>query len=200
MKHKKSDIMERITVGAQTRRRPDTDCISATDMIKSSIEPNADPQNWTGPEPGEDSYSSNQMIEAFKQGVDRGREQRFTEMLNDLIQMIKATAEANAQQAAEDTWIVLRALEDRGCNPVRALLKELAFNEMRVLIFLPENEYVSAEFLETYKEVVCLEQGFQKPTYQIQFSFTADSEALDPDLLRVDGYIRSHTYLEANES
>jgi hypothetical protein len=195
MNRKKPNSKERGAVRTRTRRQPDADCVSGSDVIKASIEPNADPQNWTGPEPGEDSYSSNQMIEAFKQGVDRGREQGFHEMLSDLIQKIKAMAEANAQQAAEDTWVVLRALEERGCSPVRAVLKEQAFNEMRVLIFLPENEYVSDEFLETYKKIICLEQEFRKPTYQIQFSFTADSEELDFDLLRVDGYIRSHSYL-----
>lgn len=173
---------------------------SSTTELQANIASKADPHNWTGPEPGEETYSSNQMIEAYKIGVDEGKLRAAEEFLDNLVEKIRELAEHNAAKAGAQTRELLEVIQEMGFHPVRAILNERAFNDMLVLIILPEEEYIGERFLGMYSQAIEFEQKWKSEHYDIEFAFTADSESMDYNLLRIDGFTRFHTYLEPNES
>ncbi len=101
----------------------------------------------------------------------------------------------NITKAGDHAQQVLDILHKRGMHPKSAIVNSTQFDNLRVLILLPLEEYVGEIFEGIYMEVKEREPAWEEPRYSIEFMFTSFGDNLDEGLLRADGYIVHHISL-----
>lgn len=163
----------------------------ATDLVTKQIEAQVNAEDWVDPTPGEPHYGSNQLIGAYNAGVDAGVKKAF-KLIEDWAGKIR---DENTSKAGEHTQHVLDFLRKLEFHPKKAILNATQFDDLRVLIFLPLEEYTSEAFSTVYETVGGLELEWEQPGYSIEFIFSDDSPEINEGLLRADGYILHHTSL-----
>jgi len=163
-----------------------------TALINKHILPNVDILDWVGPKNGEDSYSPNQVIGAYRAGYTSGIESAF-QAGQDWINQVR---EKNAELAGAHTRLLLEWLQERGFHPTRAILNQSIFDSPEVLIFLPVDEYVSDNFDGIYSLIREFEEKWSDSQYRLRYTITDEGPEVNDDLLAADGYILHHTFLQ----
>lgn len=164
---------------------------SGSKIFEGKIRPNVDPIDWSDPEPGDERYSPNQMISAWKAGVTTGIESAFAATQ----EWFARKREENITKAAAHTHTILQWLIQKGLHPISARLNEARFDAPEVLVLLPPEEYAGRQFEGVYDYVGERENEWRTPEYMIHFSFSYVGENFNEDLLKADGYLRYHTFL-----
>jgi hypothetical protein len=172
----------------------ETMTVQNNSTIATRIKAKVDPADWIFSGPGEDRYSSDQMVGAYRAGVTTGIESAFAAGQD----WIRETRERNTVSAGSHTRHVLDFLISREMHPISALLNETNFDAPEVLIILPLEEYTGDCFDGTYSVIHELEEQWREPNYAIRFSFAFNRD-LDQNLLRADGFTKYHKYLMPNE-
>jgi hypothetical protein len=162
-------------------------------IVERDIRPLVDRDDWTDPEPGDDRYSTNQMVGAFNAGKVFGMENAVAEMQN----WMNHTLVANAAKAAHLTHILLEWLNARNIHPTAALLKDERFDAPEVMFVVPVAEFTGPQFEGVYEYIGEREHEWEEPNFNISFSFCWKEPELDMELLRSDGFDRRYRALES---
>lgn len=164
----------------------------AIDFIETKIRPNVEAQDWVGPEGGDERYSPNQLIGAYRAGYTSGIEAAFQAGQN----WINQVRTENANRAGQHTRQVLDWLLNEGFHPKRAILNQTEFDSPEVLIFFPVDELTSNQFDGLYSALRAFEEKVSDEQYRLRFTLTDDGPDVDGDVLAADGWLLYHTYFE----
>jgi hypothetical protein len=177
------------------RREKKTMSDSKYVIADERIRPQVDPPDWVQPGGGDDRYGPDQVIGAYKAGVTTGIEGAFSAGQ----EWIRKTREHNAANAGQHTRMLLDRLLERGLHPLAAILNDSRFDAPEVMIVLPIDEYAGEDFTGMYSVIGELERQWTEPNYAISFSFTYQSDNLNYDLLKADGFKHFHRSLLGDE-
>jgi len=161
---------------------------SIIDEVKPLVEAQGD---WTPPEPGEPSFSGNQIIGAYEAGKKKG----FEGASEKIQQMYEEKDKENRGKAARDTATLIVQLQERHITLNSARLKVLSFGEYEVLVTLPEEVFVSEQFVGAFDLAAEIEEQAKDDFYSIKFVFSPEGEEFDQLAVMADGYVQLHKLL-----
>lgn len=156
-----------------------------SDLIESDIKPFA--EDWEDPKPGEEHYSTNQLIAAYKAGYAKG--------VAGAHALLQETFNRNYQKSGEDTGKVIEKLQEFGLNPLSALLRVVSWEEFEVLITLPEAEFLDEKLESAYDFVGEFENSARTNHYCLSFRFCPTVDGLDEQKMKSDGFTIAHRLL-----
>lgn len=160
---------------------------SPSEFIDQDIKPYAKIGDWEEPRPGEEHYSTNQVIAAYEAGK--------TSAMNSLQKLVHEQFEANKSKAGADTRKLIEKLLEHGFHPISARLKICSWDLMEVLITLPEKEYCAESFDDIYNVVNELEDASRNEQYYISFRFCPEIEGFEESKVKADGFVLLHKSL-----
>lgn len=131
-------------------------------------------------------YTNDDIIDAYLKGKEVGfkeKEQLFVEKLNE-----------NIQKSAHLTKSIFAYLKNNGFNPKSAHLKINSFYSFVILVTVPENEYISENFLETYDYASALENETLNDKYFNPMFIFSDREedSFNKNLLVTEGFFMDY--------
>jgi hypothetical protein len=160
---------------------------STTEIISNEIIPLVKQCDWESPKPGEELYSTNQLIAAYEAGIARG--------MVGAQKLVQEKFFYNVDKTAEDTGKLVSKLQEYGINPSAARLKVISWDQFEVLIILPEKEYLDEKFDIVYNFVGELENATHEEFYCITFKFLPETENTDVQKIMSDGFTLLHKSL-----
>ena len=138
-------------------------------------------QNWKPTSPGSETYSSNEVIDAYLKGKEEGIKQKGKLILNKL--------KENAERTTGATGKVFNFLHKKKFNPIAAYLRLNSWDSLDILITIPEKEFISEKLLTVYSFVSRLENELETDFYNITFSFADEEDDFDREHLVSDGFV-----------
>jgi len=158
------------------------------DVIEKEIKPSVKQSDWESPKVGEEHYSTNQIIAAYQAGIAKG--------VSSAQKLLQEKFVENLEKTAKDTGKLISQLSKFNIKLSRALLKVIAWDQFEVLIILPEKEYLGEKFEKAYIFVGGLEDEVQKDHYSITFCFCPESQYLNMEKVKSDGFTLQHRALQ----
>lgn len=132
-------------------------------------------------------YTNDDVIDAYLKGKEDGLKessQIFVDILNE-----------NINKSANYTEKMISFLKKRKLNPISAHLKINLFNDFIILITLPEDEFISEDFLVCYDFAATIEEEVTKDKYynvMFMFSDREEEEDFNKNLLVSDGFFMNY--------
>lgn len=135
-------------------------------------------------------FTNDDVIDAYLKGKKEGvREtnQIFVDKLNE-----------NINKSAVFTDRMLSFLNKRKLNPISAHLKIKSFNDFIILITLPEDEFLSEDFLVSYDFAATIEEEvIDDKYYNVMFMFSDREEGdFNTNLLVSEGFFMDYEMTE----
>lgn len=145
-----------------------------------------EPNHWEISVDKKSIYTNDDIIDAYLKGKEMGikeKEQIFVEKLNE-----------NIKKSAHLTKSMLIYLKQNGFKPKSAHLKINSFDSFVILVTVPENEYISEKFLETYQYASTLENDTLEDQYfNPMFIFSDRKEdSFNKNLLVTEGFFMDY--------
>jgi hypothetical protein len=138
--------------------------------------------NWQRTDEHRNSqFSADELINAYLKGVQEGT--------NQTSKAIKKQLENNLQKAGEHTSKIISELKGKKYNIKTAFLKIHSWDEIEVIILLPQEQFLNPDFHEVYNLIAEYEEKFKEDLYSITFSFTDYDDSLDKEQMESDGFI-----------
>lgn len=159
----------------------------ANEIIEAEIRPFVKEGDWEKPKPGEEHYSTNQVIAAYEVGKTKG--------MTEAEQLLREKFEANIQKAGTDTRNLVEKLLEYGLHPTSARLRVSSWDLFEVLVTLSEAEYVGERFDDAYDVVNELENASRGDHYCISFRFCPEVDGFDEQKVKSDGFTLLHKSL-----
>ncbi|EZH75045.1 hypothetical protein ATO12_09975 [Aquimarina atlantica] len=151
-----------------------------------------DSQTWEVSVDKNSIFTNDDVIDAYLKGKKEGikeTKQIFVDKLNE-----------NINKSAVYTDKMLSFLKKRKLNPISAHLKIKSFNDFVILITLPEDEFISEDFLVSYDFAATIEEEVTNDKYynlMFLFSDRADGQ-FNTSLLVSDGFFMDYKMSETN--
>jgi hypothetical protein len=143
-----------------------------------------EPQNWEFTAPKDKLFSSDHVIEAYLRGKKEGLEQAQKLILDKLVQNVNNSGKfANA---------IIAYLKEQSLHPSSVFLKINSWDDFKLLITLPEEEFISDVILPAYDFVSEFEDKVNEELYHLEVSMTDVNDSLDEKCLKSDGYVLKH--------
>jgi len=155
-----------------------------TEIVESEIRPFA--KDWEDPKPGEEHYSTNQLIAAYEAGYAKGL---------GVQALVKEKFERNIGRSGSDTKKLISKLQEYGFTPAAARLKVVSWEQFEVLVTLSEVEYLDEKFESIYEFVGELENSSREENYSINFRFCPELDGFDEQKVKSDGFTLHHRSL-----
>lgn len=139
-------------------------------------------------------FTNDDVIDAYLKGKKEGvkeTKQIFVDKLNE-----------NINKSAVFTDRMLSFLEKRKLNPISAHLKIKSFNDFVILITLPEDEFISEDFLVSYDFAATIEEEvIDDKYYNVMFMFSDREDGdFNTNLLVSDGFFMDYKMTESNNA
>jgi len=140
------------------------------------------PETWEVSVDRNSIYTNDDVINAYLKGKDDGMKagnKLFIDKLNE-----------NIEKSADYTTRMISFLKQRKLSPISAHLKIKAYNDFVILVTLPEDEFISEDFLVSYDFASTIEEEVTKDEYyNVMFMFSdRDDEGFNKNLLASDGF------------
>lgn len=140
------------------------------------------PETWEVSVDRNSIYTNDDVINAYLKGKDDGMKagnKLFIDKLNE-----------NIEKSADYTTRMIYFLKQRKLSPISAHLKIKAYNDFVILVTLPEDEFISEDFLVSYDFASTIEEEVTKDEYyNVMFMFSdRDDESFNKNLLASDGF------------
>ena len=133
----------------------------------------------------QESFTYDDMINAYLKGKEEATKENLA--------AIKKLLLDNLKKAGEQTSEIITELKNKDIEVRSALLKIHNWNEVEVLLIVPQDNYIDPHFLEAYDLITKFEKEFyEEEIYSITFSFVDDNDYLDKDKIESDGFILEH--------
>lgn len=131
----------------------------------------------------EDNYCADDLIEAYKQGRKDG--------LSKQKQAIFKLLDNNVQKGVEAVETVVSELKQSKISPKAAYMRINAWNNLNILMSIPQESFLNDDFLKFYTLVGTLENNV-KGDFSLMFSFTSLNENFDEDMVSAEGFVFRH--------
>ncbi len=148
------------------------------------------PPSWQVSVDKDSIFTNDDVIDAYLKGKDDGvkeTQQIFIDKLNE-----------NIYKSAEYTEKMLSFMRKGKLNPISAHLKINSFDDFIILITLPEEEFISEDFLETYDLASKLEDEAHDKYYNVMFMFSDRENDFNTNLLVSEGFFMDYQMNEIN--
>ena len=145
---------------------------------------NATTKGWEPLKQKEDTYTANDLIDAYIKGKNDGLDQAQRAIYKLLDDNIKLSIEVTAK--------VTTYLKGVNFTPQTAYLKVYAWDNLEILISVPEEQFLDDSFLGAYKFVGDVESSTNNDHINLCFSFISISDQMDENHIASDGYIFKH--------
>ena len=153
--------------------------------VMNTIKEILEPQNWEFTSPKDKLFSSDHVIEAYLKGKKEGLEQAQKLILEKLVE--------NVNNSGNYTTEIHSHFNKKGFHPVSTFLKIISWDNFKLLITLPENEFISDKIIEIYDFISDYENRVNKELYHLEISLTDINEStFDKNCLRSDGFVLKH--------
>lgn len=136
------------------------------------------PQNWE--EQKGASFSENDLIDAYLKGIKEERttsKKRFSQIFHNNVIVATKTAEH-----------FMDDVKASGLSIIDAFLKFEEIRRFRVMIVVPEDDYIADSFSQYIAISSALKSEVDQHDFTINFSFTYHSDDLSDECLAADGY------------
>jgi hypothetical protein len=143
-----------------------------------------EPQSWELTSPKEKLFSSDHVIEAYLKGKQEGLEQAQKLMLNKLVQ--------NINNSGSFTQQIISFLKENNLKPSSAFLKINSWDDFKILITLPEDDFVNEKILTAYDFISQFEDKVNEDLFHLEVSMTDVNDNFDEKCLKSDGFILKH--------
>ena len=127
-------------------------------------------------------FTNDDVIDAYLKGKEVG--------IKETKQLLVDKLNENIGKSANFTDSMLTFLRKNNFNPISAHLKINAYNDFVILVTLPEDEFISEEFLVSYNFAATIEeQVLNDKYYNVMFMFSdREEETFNKSLLASDGF------------
>lgn len=139
------------------------------------------PESWELTPDKDKLFSSDQVVDAYMKGRKEGLRQSQKLIVDKLISNINKAGE-HARKAID--FLTKNKIEYNG-----AYLKVDSWDDLSVMIVLPEREFLSDKMLKVYDHISVLEDTVSEDLYNLQFEICDTSGQIDEDCLNSDGYV-----------
>lgn len=139
------------------------------------------PITW---KPSSESYSCNEVIEAYEAGKKEGQsiEQRLKfEKLEE--NLAKSTSLAEG---------FFELLIEKKCKPTEATMRINSITSFDVAFIVSDKAFFSDEFRALYREAHKIREANRSQTYNIYFTFIPKTKFMNEDMLVHDGFTYSY--------
>lgn len=144
-----------------------------------------EPQNWELTSPKDKLFSSDHVIEAYLKGKKEGLEQAQKLILDKLVE--------NVNNSGDYTTEILGHFKKKGFHPVSTFLKIISWDNFKILITLPEKEFISNKIIKIYDFISDYENKVNKELYHLEITLTdINEDTFDTNCLRSDGFVLKH--------
>jgi len=153
-------------------------------MIEEDIRIELD-KNW---EFKKQDTATDREIEAFLQGVEKGKEIGAEEKaeLDDIILFEKLVS--NLVQAMNATSDFIKTIISSGFKCEGARLKIEHNKSFTAILIIKETDFCSDAFLDIYKQAMKKEDELNTNTFNLSFSFISDNKFLNVNSMIADGF------------
>ena len=143
-----------------------------------------EPRNWEITVSKDKYYTCDEVLDAYLHGKKKG--------LENLQKIVLKTLSDNINKTGNYTSELINILKQNGFNPEAAFLKIISWDNFKILITVPEKEYLSEKYLRIYEYISKFEDNVNNELYKIEISFV-DTNGLDVNCVQSDGFILKHT-------
>jgi hypothetical protein len=150
----------------------------------NTLRTQAEPRNWEITISKDKYYTSDEVIDAYLHGKKTG--------LESLQKVVLNTLSDNINKTGNYTTEIIEYYEKEGFNPKATFLKILSWDNYKILITIPEKEYLSDKFLQIYEYISKFEEKINNELYRLEISFV-ETNGLDINCVQSDGFILKHT-------
>lgn len=131
-------------------------------------------------------FTNDDVIDAFLKGKEAGIKEKkeiYVDKLNE-----------NIAKSGDFTQSMLNFLRKNNFNPISAHLKINAFDDFVILVTLPEDEFLSEDFLDSYNFANTIEQQVMSDKYyNVMFMFSdREEKTFNKNLLASDGFFMDY--------
>jgi len=127
------------------------------------------------------SFSANELIDAYQQGKEEGRDELFS--------ILDETVRRNLKKAFGQSEKLFGYLEkNTKVTPEKVFMRMESPTEFCSLFLVSEADYVSEEMLEVMKEAKSRELEIREQAFSLTFSFMALSEHTSEASILSDGF------------
>lgn len=158
--------------------------VSKQNKQLNTLRTQIEPRNWEITISRDKYYTSDEVIDAYLHGKKTG--------LESLQKVVLKTLSDNINKTGNFTSEIIEYCEKEGFTPNAAFLKILSWDSFKILITLPEEEYLSNKFLKIYEYISKFEEKVNNELYRIEISFV-ETNGLDINCVQSDGFILKHT-------
>lgn len=148
--------------------------------------PNTSSKIWEVSVDRDTIFTNDDVIDAYLKGKEIGireKKQIFVDILNE-----------NIGKSADLTESMLTFLKKNNFNPISAHLKINTFSDFIILVTLPEEEFISEEFLVSYNYASTIEEQLVNDKYyNVMFMFSdREEENFNKSSLISDGFFMDY--------
>lgn len=147
----------------------------------NTLKERTEKKNWEPSVPKTKLFSSDQLIDAYLKGVNKG--------LNEAQKVIIEKLKANVKTSGLNTAEVLKFLKKEKFKAKDVFLKINSWNDLDIIITVPEKQFISSKFLKVYDFIQKLEEKNTNDFYHVMFRFADYNNDFDENQLKSDGYI-----------
>jgi hypothetical protein len=139
------------------------------------------PESWELTPDKDKLFSSDHVVDAYMKGREEGLEQSQKLIVDKLI--------SNINKAGKHARNAVTFLSKNKIEYKDAYLKVESWDDLTIMIVLPEREFLSDKMLKVYNYVSSLEDKVSEDLYHLQFDICDTSGQIDEDCLNSDGFV-----------
>lgn len=148
--------------------------------IKPTLQNNI-PINW---EKSEDVFTGDDLIDAFLEGKEAGK--------NENHRILLSTLKENINQAAAISENLYKQILSKDIKPVEIHLKAEDITKYKALFVVNKEDFISDKFREVYTLSRRIMNKSESENFYISFSFIPASEFLNEHCLLADGFFMKY--------
>jgi hypothetical protein len=142
-----------------------------------------EPKNWEFTVTKDKYFTCDDVLEAYLHGKKAG--------LEDFKKLLLINLSDNINKTGNYTSDIIKHIRKEGFKPESTYLKIETWNFFKILITLPEKEYLSKKFLQIYNFISKFEEKVNGELYRLEISFV-ETTGLDESFVQSDGFILKH--------
>lgn len=156
---------------------------------------NLDVENLENTLKNSDDYVKD-MLEFYDEGWNGGWEARGADDLDKF----KARLKANVVNTLTYISEIIKQFHAAELKPLAAYIKLENPKSQIVLISVSLEDYLKKELLPVYSYIHSIEKTSRSENYRVAFTVTYDDGSLCTDTLAAEGFVKTHTLPEVEES
>lgn len=137
--------------------------------------------NWELPQDSKNSFSSDDVVDAYIKGKRSVLEQNKKAIYSQL--------EGNIIKAGNDTELIAKHLSSKGISVTDIYLNPESWNQFVIMIVIPESDFLDDKILSIYDFLSDYEIKVSNDMYNLQFNICGASGSLDISCVESDGFV-----------